>query len=125
MTNSEFKTELEKRTKQFAVNLLNWLLTLPDNRVVGAVTFQLAKSGPSIGANYREANRAESQADFIHKIGVVEKEANETEFWLSVLLESLIITDQHKQSGFPLHVESAELLKLFSSISRTARANRK
>jgi four helix bundle protein len=125
MTNSEFKAQLEDRTKRFAVCLLNWLLTLPDNRVVGAVTFQLAKSGPSIGANYREANRAESQADFIHKIGVVEKEANETEFWLSVLLESLIITDQQKQSGFPLHVESAELLKLFSSISRTARANRK
>jgi four helix bundle protein len=89
------------------------------------VTFQLAKSGPSVGANYREANRAESQADFIHKIAVVEKEANETEFWLSVLLESIIITNQQKLVGSPLHMESAELLKLFSSISRTARANRK
>jgi four helix bundle protein len=125
MTNSEFKTELEVRTKKFAVSLLNWLSTLPDNRVVGAVTYQLAKSGPSVGANYREANRAESQADFIHKIGVVEKEANETEFWLSVLHESIIINDQQKKSGFPLHAESVELLKLFSSISRTARSNRK
>ncbi len=125
MTNSEFKAELEIRTKRFAVSLLNWLSTLPDNRVVGAVTFQLAKSGPSVGANYREANRAESQADFIHKIAVVEKEANETEFWLSVLLESIIITNQQKLVGSPLHMESAELLKLFSSISRTARANRK
>jgi four helix bundle protein len=125
VTNSEFKAELEIRTKRFAVSLLNWLSTLPDNRVVGAVTFQLAKSGPSVGANYREANRAESQADFIHKIAVVEKEANETEFWLSVLLESIIITNQQKLVGSPLHMESAELLKLFSSISRTARANRK
>ena len=125
MTNSEFKAELEIRTKRFAVSLLNWLSTLPDNRVVGAVTFQLAKSGPSVGANYREANRAESQADFIHKIAVVEKEANETEFWLSVLLESIIITSQQKLVGAPLHAESAELLKLFSSISRTARSNRK
>jgi four helix bundle protein len=103
VTNSEFKAELEIRTKRFAVSLLNWLSTLPDNRVVGAVTFQLAKSGPSVGANYREANRAESQADFIHKIAVVEKEANETEYWLSVLLESLIITSQQKLVGSPLH----------------------
>lgn len=125
MTNSEFKAESEIRTKRFAVSLLNWLSTLPDNRVVGAVTSQLAKSGPSVGANYREANRAESQADFIHKIAVVEKEANETEYWLSVLLESTIITNQQKLLGSPLHMESAELLKLFSSISRTARANRK
>jgi len=125
MTNSEFKAELEIRTKRFAVCLLNWLVKLPENRVVGAVTFQLAKSGPSIGANYREANKAESHPDFVHKIGIVEKESNETEFWLGVLLESNVIGVEQKHEGVPLYEEAQELLKLFSSISRTARANRK
>jgi four helix bundle protein len=123
MTNSEFKCELEQRTKRFAVDLLNWLVLLPNNRVVGAVIYQLAKSGTSVGANYREANKAESKNDFIHKIGIVEKEANETAYWFEVLLESNIITPEQKASGSLLHAEAVELLKLFSSISRSSRSN--
>ena len=121
MTNSEFKGELEQRTKRFAVELLNWLGALPDHRVVGIVVNQLAKSGTSIGANYREANRAESRADFVHKISVVEKESNETVFWFEVLLESVLINPEQKSVGLPLHAEALELLKLFSSISRSSR----
>lgn len=120
MTNSEFKVELEQRTKRFAVELLDWLVTLPENRVVGAVVTQLAKSGSSVGANYREANRAESHADFVHKIGIVEKEANETVYWFEVLLESPLIAVEQKRSGDGLHKEAGELLKLFSSISRSS-----
>lgn len=90
---------------------------LPDNRVVGAVIYQLAKSGTSVGANYREANKAESKDDFIHKIGIVEKEANETVYWFEVLLDSKLITSAHKMTGGALHTEAVELLKLFSSIS--------
>ena len=123
MTNSEFKGELEQRTKRFAVDLVNWLATLPNNRVVGAIIHQLAKSGPSMGANYREANRAESHPDFTHKIGVVEKEANETVYWFEVLLESNIIAIEQKAAGRVLHAEAVELLKLFSSISRSSRAH--
>lgn len=123
MTNDEFKRGLEQRTKRFAVNLLNWLVSLPDNRVVGVAVFQLAKSGPSIGANYREANKAESKKDFIHKIAIVEKESNETVFWLEVLLESELLSPAQKNTGRPLFQESAEFLKLFSSISRSARSN--
>ena len=122
MTNSEFKGELEQRTKRFAVDLVNWLATLPNNRVVGAIIHQLAKSGPSLGANYREANRAESRPDFTHKIGIVEKEANETAYWFEVLLESNLLTQEQKATGKPLHAEAGELLKLFSSISRSSRS---
>ena len=74
MTNAEFKKELEQRTKRFAVDLVNWLDTLPERRAVNVLVYQLAKSGTSIGGNYREANRAESKNDFSHKIGIVEKE---------------------------------------------------
>lgn len=123
MTNSEFKSELEQRTKRFAVDLLNWLVLLPDNRVVGSVIYQLAKSGTSVGANYREANKAESKDDFIHKIGIVEKEANETVYWLDVLLDSKLITSDCKMAGSVLRTEAVELLKLFSSISRTSRSH--
>ena len=122
MTNDEFKKELEQRTKRFAVELLNWLVTLPGNRVVGAVVTQLAKSGPSVGANYREANRAESHADFAHKIGIVEKEANETVYWFEVLMESALLSNDRKGTGAVLHTEANELLKLFSSISRSSRS---
>ena len=120
MTNAEFKQELEQRTKRFAVNVLKWLNTLPDRRVINVAVYQLAKSGTAIGANYREANRAESKADFVHKIGIAEKEANETVYWLDVLLESRLLSDVHTPDGDLLHSEAIELLKLFSSISRSS-----
>ncbi len=122
MTNSAFKEELEQRTKRFAVELLDWLVVLPENRVVGIVVTQLAKSGSSVGANYREANRAESHADFTHKIGIVEKEANETVYWFEVLMASRLISAEQKKFGSSLHREADELLKLFSSISRSSHA---
>ena len=122
MTNGEFKTNLEQRTKRFAVDLLNWLATLPNNRVVGVAIYQLAKSGSSIGANYLEANKAESKDDFAHKIGIVEKESNETVFWFEVLLESRLLSVVQIDAGKALYSEAVELLKLFSSISRSSRS---
>jgi len=122
MTNAEFKENLEKRTKRFAVDVLNWLVLLPDTRVTGVIVFQLAKSSTAIGANYREANKAQSHSDFKHKIAIVEKESNETVFWFEVILESTLISAGLKQVGGVLHIESVALLKIFSSISRTARA---
>jgi len=122
MTNSEFKGELEQRTKRFAVSVLDWLDTLPDRRAVNALVYQLAKSGPSMGANYREANKAESKDDFSHKISIVEKESNETVFWFEVLLESRLLSAAQRDVGKLLHAEAVELLKLFSSISRSSRS---
>ena len=122
MTNADFKKELEQRTKRFAVSVLDWLDTLPDRRTVNALVYQLAKSGPSMGANYREANKAESKDDFSHKISIVEKESNETVFWFEVLLASRLLSAEQKVTGKALHAEAVELLKLFSSISRSSRS---
>ena len=64
------KQELEQRTKQFSLEVIRFLESLPRNYLGEALGRQLIKSGTSIGANYREANRAESKADFIHKLAI-------------------------------------------------------
>jgi len=70
------KIELERRTKEFSLQLIHFLESLPKNYLGETLDRQLLKSGTSIGANYREANRAESKADFIHKLAIVGKEAS-------------------------------------------------
>ncbi len=62
------RVELEKRTKRFALKIIQFSVTLPKSKVGDVITYQLVKAGTSVGANYREANRAESRNDFIHKI---------------------------------------------------------
>ena len=74
------KFELEKRTKQFALKIIAFVATLPHTKSGAVIEYQLVKAGTSVGANYREANRAESRADFIHKIAIVEKEASESNY---------------------------------------------
>ena len=86
------KAELEQRTKEFSLNLIRFLQSLPKNYLGEAMGRQLLKSGTSIGANYREANRAESKADFIHKLAIAEKEASETVYWLELMTEAGIAT---------------------------------
>ena len=121
MKNSEFKVELEQRTKRFAVALINALSELPYSKVLSVIANQLTRSGTSIGANYREANRAESKRDFVHKIGIVEKEASETVYWMDLLEESRLLTEEQRADLTPLARESTELLAIFASISRSSR----
>ena len=73
------KKELEARTKRFALSVIELVVKLRRGKASDIIGYQLLKSGTSIGANYREANRAESHDDFIHKVGICEKEAAETE----------------------------------------------
>ena len=85
------------------------------------LSYQLLKSGTSIGANYREANRAESRNDFVHKIALVEKEAAETQYWLELFEESNI-GDPTERCW--LLQESGELLAIFTSIGKTSKSRR-
>jgi four helix bundle protein len=112
------KAELEERTKQFALRVIMFVAALPRNNVNNVVGHQLLKSSTSMGANYREANRAESRRDFIHKVGLVEKEAAETQYWLELSQEARIGNDQECQR---LLQESGELLAIFTSIGRTSK----
>ena len=121
MNNKEFKAALEERTLAFSVRLLNFLSILPNRRIFWLITGQLGKAGTSIGANYREANRAESKADFIHKVGIVEKECSETVYWLTVLTRVSFLDQARLTETHVLLAESVELLALFSSINRKSK----
>ena len=115
------KAALENRTKEFALRIIKFVASLPKTRVALEMGAQLLRSGTSVGANYREANRAESHNDFIHKIGVVEKECGESQYWLE-LFESSNIGDKDERRW--LLKESTELLAIFTAIGKTAKRNR-
>jgi len=115
------KAELEKRTKTFAVRIMSFVARLPRNRISDALGNQLLRSGTSVGANYREANRAQSRSDFIHKIALVEKEAAETQYWLELLDESKIGNPDER---LWLLNESNALLAIFTSVGKTTKSRR-
>ena len=105
---------LEQRTKQFSLTVIKFSSSLPRTRAADTLGRQLLRSATSIGANYREANRAVSRADFINKTGTVQKEASETQYWLKLLIESEIA----KETALSLHNEATELLAIFTSIGK-------
>lgn len=115
MDNKEFAIKLEKRTRKFAISIIILSTSLPKTEESKVIKNQITKSGTSIGANYREANRARSKADFRNKIKLCEGEASETIYWLE-LIEDL------KWSDFKnvqlINSEANELLALFSTISK-------
>jgi four helix bundle protein len=113
------KIDLENRTKEFALRIIKFVAALPKNRVADVLGYQLLKSGTSVGANYREANRGESRADFIHKVGIVEKECAETEYWLELCQEANIGDSGERQW---LLKESGELLAIFTRIGKTSKS---
>jgi four helix bundle protein len=115
------KVELEKRTKQYALRIIAFVTTLPATKTCGIIEYQLVKAGTSVGANYREANRAESRADFIHKIAIVEKESSESGYWLEICDEAHL---GHAEQRNWLLGESRELLAIFTSIGRSTKSNR-
>ena len=86
MENKEFAEKLEKRTRDFAVSIIRLSAKLPNTPEGRVVKNQITKSGTSVGANYREANRARSRADFASKIKICEGEASETQFWLEITM---------------------------------------
>jgi four helix bundle protein len=112
------KKELEKRTKKFALEVIRFVADLPKNKITDVLGYQFLKAGTSIGANYREANGAQSRQDFIHKIAIVEKEASETQYWLE-LFDALNMGDPNMRSW--LIQESAELLPIFTTTGKTAK----
>ena len=117
MDNKEFSRELEKRTKKFAVRIIKLSAKLPNTPEARVIRTQITKAGSSVGANYREANRARSKADFRNKIRICESEANEAQFWLEVIAEVGWLSWNEIKSDYD---ESSELLALFTSIGKGA-----
>ena len=79
--------DLKKRTKQFALRILKIVAALPNTVQGRAIGAQLVRSGTSVGSNYRASCRARSKAEFIAKLGIVEEEADESAFWLELIIE--------------------------------------
>jgi len=118
MENREFARDLEARTKRFSVSIIKLCSRLPNSPEGRVIRNQLTKSGTSIGANYREANRARSKADFRNKIAICASEASETGYWMEIIGE---IGWASNDSLEALKRECGELLAIFSSIGRKTR----
>lgn len=115
MDNKEFSRILEKRTQQFAVCIILLSARLPNTPEGRAIRNQLTKCGTSIGANYREANRARSRADFKNKINICQSEASETQYWLEVIREVGWLSKDKVETEYQ---ECSELLAIFTSIGK-------
>ena len=118
MSKKEKGKALEKRTRQFAVQMIKLSGGLPNTEAGKVVKNQMVKSGTSVGANYREANRSVSKADFRNKIGICMKEASETAYWLEVLVEAELLPWIQVKAPYE---ECNELLAIFTSSYNTSR----
>lgn len=115
MENKEFAKQLEKRTKTFAITIIKLSSSLPNTSEGRVIRNQITKSGTSIGANYREANRARSKADFSNRISISESEASETVYWLEIIEELGWSEIQIIEATMK---EANELLAIFTSIGK-------
>ena len=111
---------MRRRTKQFALRIIKLSRALPKTDEARVVGRQLLRSGTSVGANYRAVCRARSQKEFVSKMGVVVEEADETAYWLELLVEGEMVP-AHKLRL--LMKEANELLAIFSKSMMTARAS--
>jgi four helix bundle protein len=117
MTPDEMKT----RTKQFALGVITLANALPQSDVARVIKNQILRSGTSVGANYRAACRAKSTADFISKMGTVEEEADETMYWMELIVEAGLLSNNPVSA---LYREADEILAIVVASIKTARSSR-
>ncbi len=119
MDNSQkvaFIEQFKGRTKKFVVDNINLFRTLPQTEEAKIIGRQLLRSSSSVGANYRAACRARSKAEFHSKLSIVVEEADESLFWMEILIEAKIIDHTQIQQLF---TEANEILKVVSSARKT------
>jgi four helix bundle protein len=120
------EAQMKQRTKQFALKVINLIGTLPKTIQGRTIASQLIRSGTSVGANYRAACRGRSKAEFTSKLGTVEEEADESAYWMELIIEAGLLNREEVQS---LHQEACELTAIMAASRITAAsrpiANRK
>jgi four helix bundle protein len=104
--------------RAFALQVIRLVNELPPGRTADVIGRQLLRCGTSVGANYRSACRAKSPADFIAKMGIVEEEADESQYWLELLVDAGLIP---RQQALGLHREAGEFVAIAVASIRTAR----
>jgi four helix bundle protein len=112
--------KLKKRAKDFAIRVVKMFRMLPRTEEARVIGRQVLRSATSMAANYRAVCRARSKAEFISKIGIVVEEADETVFWLELLVETGTVKTDKMES---LLTEGNELLAIFAASQRTARSS--
>lgn len=116
------KTELQSRTKTYALRVIKAVRALPSEDVADVLGRQLLRAGTSVGANYRAACRAKSSADFVNKLKIVEEECDESIYWMELLVESGLIPLRRLEA---LMREGNELLSITVASIRTTRAQQR
>ena len=109
--------ELKQRTKEFALRVLKLVSALPKTTAGRALGAQLVRSGTAVGANYRAACRGRSKAEFIAKVGTVEEEADESAYWMELIIDGGILPEKRVH---PLHQEACELTAIMAASRITA-----
>jgi four helix bundle protein len=113
--------ELKKRTKQFGLRVIQLVARLPKSNVGFTIGGQLLRSGTGVGSNYRAACRARSRADFAAKVGIAEEEADESAYWLEMLIEAQVMKRELLSDLF----DEANALTAILGASRKTAKNRK
>ncbi|MBC7425005.1 MAG: four helix bundle protein [Bacteroidia bacterium] len=114
------RTELQNRTKKFNIDIINICDKVIKTTAGYEVARQLIRSAGSVGANYRAVCRAKSQDDFIYKLQIVLEETDESLYWLEIIEEAKL-SDENLEK---VKTEANELISIFSSADKTAKANR-
>ena len=111
--------DLRDRTKAFALRIVRLSASLPKTREADVIGRQLLRCGTSVGANYRAARRARSDAEFRAKLGIVEEEADESAYWLELLIDAKIVPAERLKS---LYQEADQLTAIIVSALKTAKS---
>src|SRR5215212_10087241 len=114
--------EMKRRTRAFALRIIRLVESLPPSRTADVIGKQLLRCGTSVGANYRASCRAKSPADFIAKMGIVEEEADESIYWIELLVESGLVKRGRVEG---LLEEADEIVAIVVSSIRTARGRKR
>jgi four helix bundle protein len=120
--NIDFAEAFRNRTKKFVVDNIRFYKTLPKTEEAKIIGRQLLRSSSSVGANYRAACRARSQAEFHSKLSIVVEEADESAFWMEGLIEAQIVK---KSDLVSLLDEANQILKIVSASRKTVSTNQK
>ncbi len=112
--------ELKQRTKKFGLRVIKLTEVLPKTKTANVIGNQLLRSATSVGANYRAACRAKSKLDFISKVGIVIEEADESIYWLELLIESGTMPQSNITA---LLNEGNELVAILTASAKTAKAS--
>jgi four helix bundle protein len=113
--------ELKDRTKQFGIRVIRLVESLPGSKSVGIIGNQLLRSATSVGANYCAACRGRSKAEFIAKIGICIEEADESHYWMEILAETGLVSEERMTD---LMKEASELTAILTASAKTARKNK-